>query len=129
MTTPVERSKWFGLIGDLVAGNSVPARGGTEVHGCDVAEAVARLLAAPGKKMAGRCFNCSDHYVSARQIAAIVRDYSGRPVQLPQERPDAGAFNIMDCTRLAELGMTFGGTALLRQTVEALTDHHLQTAG
>ena len=122
----IERSKWFDLVGDLLAGRPVAARGGTEVHGRDVAAAVSLLLDAPAGTIAGQAFNCSDIYVTTRDIAAIVEGRSGQKVEPPGEPEDAGRFNIMDCSKLAMLGLAFGGDDLFRRTVAALTDHHLQ---
>lgn len=125
VTTPVDKSKWYGLVGDMLSGLPGPARGGTEVHGADVAAAINLLLAASEEAVAGQAFNCSDLYVTTRDIAAIVRDRSGHTIDIPHQPDDAGRFNAMDCTRLTGLGMVFGGEPLFRRTVEDLTDHHL----
>lgn len=126
VTSPIDRSKWFDLVADLLTGKPIPARGGTEVHGADVAAAVSLLLQAQDGVIAGQAFNCSDLYVTTRDIAARIRDYSGHPVELPGKPADAGVFNIMDCSKLADLGMTFGGKSALRRTIEMLVDHHLR---
>ena len=123
----VERSKWYGLVGDLLAGSPVAVRGGTEVHGRDVAAAISLLIDAPANTVAGQAFNCSDIYVSTRDIAAIVRSRSGQPVELPDRPSDADQFNAMDCSKLIGLGMKFGGVDSFRDAVEILTDSHLKT--
>ena len=122
----VEQSKWYGLVGDLLVGNPVAARGGTEVHGRDVAAAISLLIDAPTNAVAGQAFNCSDIYVSTRDIAAIVSSRSGQPVDLPERPEDTDRFNVMDCSKLIGLGMAFGGEDLFRKTVETLTDSHLK---
>ncbi len=116
---PIERSKWFDVAAALLRGEAIPARGGTEVHGRDVAASVLRLLEAPQEEVAGRMFNCSDLFVSTRQIAELVAEFSGRETPLPAP-VDERAFNAMDCSALGALGVRFGGEALLRDTVEAL---------
>jgi nucleoside-diphosphate-sugar epimerase len=122
---PVSRSKWYDLVGDCLDGQDLPVRGGTEVHGDDVAEAVHLLLQAPEAEIAGRAFNCSDLYVSTRDIAAAVRERSGHDIALPEEPEGRTGFNVMDCSGLRELGMTFGGDGLLKSTVATLTAHYL----
>jgi len=122
---PIVRSKWYDLVGDCLAGRDVPVRGGTEVHGRDVANAVLLLLQAPEAEIAGRAFNCSDLYVSTRDIAAAVGKRSGREIALPEEPGGRAGFNVMDCSGLRKLGMAFGGGELLKSTLDALTAHHL----
>ena len=103
-------------------------RGGTEVHGGDVAEAVGLLLRAPETDIVGKAFNCSDIYVSTRDIAACVREHSGRDLALPDEPAGRAGFNVMDCSRLQALGMTFGSSERLEQTIRMLTDIHPESA-
>lgn len=117
--SPISRSKWFDTISSLLRGEDVPARGGTEVHGRDVAAAILRLLAAPDVRVAGRIFNCSDLFVSTRDIAQMVAAAAGRDIALP-DAVDSHAFTTMDCSALRSLGARFGGEALLRKTVERL---------
>ena len=129
IANPIERSKWFDLIGDCLDGKPIPPRGGTEVHGADVAASLLCLLGASESAIAGRAFNCSDLCVTTRDIAALVRARSNRETSLPEYPDDRAAFNAMDCTGLRELGVTFGGTDRLRQTVDTLTDHHMAGRG
>ncbi len=49
MVAPAERSKWFALVKRVLAGETIEARSGSEVHGDDVAEAVWRLLGRAGE--------------------------------------------------------------------------------
>lgn len=129
ITEPVERSKWFGLVGDCLSGKPLPVHGGTEVHGYDVALSILRLLQAPEGEMAGKAFNCSDLYVSSRDVAAAVADSTSRDIALPLEPDGRAGFNVMDCTGLKALGVTFGGPDRLRRTVAALAEHHCGAAG
>ena len=123
---PVERSKWYGLVGDCLTGRPLPIYGGTEVHGADVAEAVLKLLQAPDGEIAGHAFNCSDLYVSTRDIANLVRARSGCDFALPAEPDDRSGFNMMDCQGLRRLGLAYGGASRLRETIDALTAHYIE---
>ena len=85
IVAPVERSKWFDLVSDVIDGVAVPARAGTEVHGDDVASAVWALLAAPPERVAGRMFNCCDIVVSNRDIVRLVHEFAGTSGPVPEE--------------------------------------------
>ena len=120
LTHPVERSKWFELVRTAIDGEAWPrARGSTEVHGADVASAVALLLEADG--VAGRAFNCSDLYVTDRAVAEIVQGLTGSDGPLP-DAPALPPANVMDCGALQALGSRFGGRALLERTVAELVE-------
>jgi len=115
---PVERSKWFSLVKDVIGGRAVPARAGTEVHGDDVAGAMWLLLTAPWGQVAGRFFNCSDILVSNREIARLVQTCAGISGSLPDEgTPPLG---IMLSDALKALGMKFGGRKLFERTITDL---------
>lgn len=119
-TRPVERTKWFDLVADALDGRPPPPdRGGTEVHGADVARAVRLLLTAPD--VAGRAFNCSDVYVTRRDVLAMVRERTGAALALPEptREPPTG---VMECRALRELGFAFGGRPLLERTVDGLIE-------
>jgi len=118
VVVPSERSKWFDLVGRVLRGETIPPRSGTEVHGRDVAEAVWRLLNAPAADVAGRMFNCSDIVVSARDLVRLTHRFAGTKGPLPEPSPDPA--NIMDCLGLQRLGVSFGGWALLEETVAEL---------
>lgn len=118
LARPIERSKYFGLIRDLVEGRDATARrGGKEVHVTDVARAVALLLDAPANQVIGQSFNCYDLYVSEYDVGAIARD-SGAPGRLlgEQTRPK----HEIETAKLRGLGMTFGGREQLEQYVRAI---------
>jgi nucleoside-diphosphate-sugar epimerase len=118
VVAPAERSKWFGLVGRALAGEPVPPRAGTEVHGDDVADTVWRLLEADAAAIAGRAFNCSDIVVQNREIVASVHRLAGATGPLPEEAPEPKG--IMRCDRLAGLGVRFGGRARFEATVGEL---------
>lgn len=115
---PVEKTKWHGLVGQVLAGAEIAPRLASEVHGADVAEAAWRILTAPAATVAGRAFNCSDILVAHREIAAETARIAGIEVRLPEE--GAPPTMVMACPSLAALGMRFRGEAAFRQTIAAL---------
>lgn len=118
VTWPIEKSKWWELIQDTMSNSPIHSnRGGTEVHGQDVAKTVAALLHRPTK--APDLVHLSDLYVTNRQIVEIARDLSNRPGPLPPP-PDRPMSNALVCPRLSQLGIELGGERLLRQTIQTL---------
>ena len=112
---PPRMSRWFDLVGNVVRGEALDsAAGGKEVHAGDVAKAVELLLGADAKAIAGQAFNCCDRYVAEEEVAAIAKELSG------SSRRNQGPKNQIITEKLRRLGMTFGGAALLRQTVADL---------
>ncbi|MDN2565442.1 NAD(P)-dependent oxidoreductase [Aquibium sp. A9E412] len=114
---PGRTHKWQGLFDDYLAGGAVAPRAGTEVHGRDLAAAVA-LLAGPAAGPGG-VFNVSDLVVDRRTLLAIVRDATGCRHALPPAA-DCSALNVMDCARLRAAGWRPGGRPLLERTVRAM---------
>jgi nucleoside-diphosphate-sugar epimerase len=124
IVAPIERSKWFDLVANAIAGTQAPARSGTEVHGSDVANAIFALLSASPSRMSGRMFNCGDIVVSNREIVRLVQKYKGADGPLPDEGdPPKG---IMRSDALKALGVTFGGRPLFEKTVAELSAAILQ---
>lgn len=116
---PAERSKWLGLIAGALAGAPAAAsRSGSEVHGDDVATAVALLLEQPVKQIRGRTFNCSDRVVSHTQIVQEAQRYTSRVLRLPTESPAPNV--LLACPGLTALGWQPGGRKLFEQTIQAL---------
>ena len=114
---PPEQSKWFDLVRDVVQGRDVECRsGGKEVHAADVAKAAGILLTAPG--IAGEEYNCYDRYISEFDVATIAKELTGSKSVIPggQKSPK----NQIITDKLRALGMTFGGDALLRETVKQM---------
>jgi nucleoside-diphosphate-sugar epimerase len=116
---PVERSKWYPLVRQVVAGQPVECQGGgKEVHAADVARAVEILLTAD--PIAGECYACYDRYVSQFEVATLARRMSGSdsPIQGAAQVPQ----HQIVTEKLRALGMEFGGQPLLEQTISQLVD-------
>lgn len=106
---------------DVVTGNDIDSPvGGKEVHAADVAKAVAILLDTEPHAVAGQAFNCYDKYIADQQVARIAKDISGSASAIAT--PNKGPKNEIDTTKLRALGMTFGGEALLRNTIAQLVE-------
>lgn len=114
---PVERSKWFSLVNDVVDGVAVPEKAGTEVHGNDVAIATWTLLTTPAR-IAGCAFNCSDIVVSNRDIVRLVHRFAGITGTVPEESEHPGG--VMRSDALEALGVRFGGRKLFEPTIAEL---------
>ncbi len=111
---PIEVSKWFRLVRNVKAGRPVDSpAGGKEVHAADVARAVSLLLRANG--IAGQCYNCYDQYISDEHVARIARRLCGG-VSTISER-NKGPKHQISTARIQQLGMSFGGDALLEATI------------
>jgi nucleoside-diphosphate-sugar epimerase len=117
---PPQQSRWFDLVGQVLRGEGIEtARGGKEVHAADVARAVELLLNAPDKAIAGQAFNCYDRYIAEQEVAAIAKEISGSSSRIADL--NRGPKHQIETKKIRELGMTFGGTKLLRQTVAELS--------
>jgi nucleoside-diphosphate-sugar epimerase len=116
---PPQKSKWFDLVSAVLAGQPIhTAKGGKEVHAQDVARAAGLLLRADERALAGQAFNCYDRYISEQEVARIAKEESGSPSTIADL--NRGPKNQIATGKLRALGMTFGGEALLRQTVREL---------
>jgi len=107
-------SKWFDLVAAVVRGETVECRrGGKEVHAADVAKAAWLLLTAEG--ITGEVFNCYDRYVSEFDVATLAKHLSGSSSEIrgKQTRPR----HQIETGKLRQRGMTFGGDALLEETI------------
>jgi len=119
LTHPVERSKWWELIQAVLHDQPVTSnRGGTEVHGADVAKAIATLLTRP--KLDIPVLHLSDLYVTTREIVQIAQAVTGYSGTLPPPSPEPK--NAMVSRYLAELGIMLGGKPLLEKTTAELVD-------
>lgn len=119
LTRPLERSKWYGLVKAVAAGEPVRSTaGGKEVHAADVAKAVDLLLQADATAIAGQAFNCYDLYVADQTVARIAKELTGSPSEIADL--NRGPKNQIDVGKLRALGMAFGGEPLLRRTVGEL---------
>jgi len=116
---PVEQSKWYELIRNVVTGKEVVCdHGGKEVHAADVAKAVNLLLDAPAEKITGEAFNCNNMYISDWDVAQLAKDFSGSSARIGGWRTSPKHQIVTD--KIRALGMKFGGDQLLRQTVEQI---------
>ena len=117
--------KWAGLVRNLLAGHPLMPRAASEVHGEDVAAAVALVLAADRAAMPDPVFNVSDIVVDRVDLARIVGACAGKA--LPAcGRSDPRGLNVMDTARLRALGWRPGGMDRLRHTVAAMTEAALR---
>lgn len=113
------RHKWAHMFRTFLSGETVPSRIATEVHGVDVAAAVAQMLDAPPGSVAGEVFNVSDLLLDRSDLLALVGEAAGFSGTLPP-RADTGAVNVMSTAKLRRLGWKPGGEVLLKKTVEAM---------
>ncbi|MGR3463725.1 NAD-dependent epimerase/dehydratase family protein [Limimaricola sp.] len=95
--------KWRGLFAAYAAGETIAPRVATELHGDDLAAAVALLLKAPETALAPRSFNASDILLDRRDLLERVARITGRGGTLP-ERADAARVSVLRCDRLRGLG-------------------------
>ena len=117
LARPVEKSKWYDVVANVVRGETVHCRqGGKEVHAADVAKAAGLLLSAEG--ISGEAFNCYDRYVSEFDVATLTKEISGSTSQIIGE-PKQPKHQIIT-EKIRSLGMRFGGDELLRQTIGAM---------
>src|SRR5262245_2962983 len=116
-------SRWYDLVGRVLRGERIQsARGGKEVPAAEVARAVELLLRADAQRVARQSFNCSDRYVSEEQVAQIAKELTGSASAV--SGLNRGPKHQIDTKKIRALGMTFGGEALLRRTVQELIDAH-----
>lgn len=118
LADPPERSKWFDLVRDIAAGQDVQADGGGKmVHVADVARAAMKLVTT-SDPIAGETFNCCDRLISRFEVAQIAKRLSASTSQITGTPKESR--NAMDVTKLKSLGVTFGGTPLLQETIESM---------
>jgi len=120
---PATNSRWFNLVGQVLRGEPIASSaGGKEVHAADVAKAVSLLLKAEAHAIAGQAFNCYDRYISEQEVASIAKQLSGSSSTIVAQNK-LPKHQIITA-KIRALGMTFGGEALLRQTVAELIQAH-----
>lgn len=116
---PVQQSKWFELVRNVVAGNSVEVNGGgKEVHVEDVGRAIQILLNAEG--VAGQAYSCYDRYISQYDVATIAKRLSGSQSEIVGQ--PCQPKNEIDSSKIKALGMEFGGESRLESTLSELVD-------
>jgi len=120
---PPQNSRWYDLVGQVIRGEAIStATGGKEVHAADVAKAVELLLNADGKTIAGQAYNCYDRYIAEQEVAQIAKELTGSSSTIANL--NKGPKNQIVTEKIRKLGMTFGGTDLLKQTVADLVAAH-----
>jgi nucleoside-diphosphate-sugar epimerase len=118
---PPSASRWFDLVGQVLRGQPIStAKGGKEVHAADVARSVELLLKADAGAIVGQAFNCYDRYIAEQDVARIAKELTGSPSTIADL--NRGPKHQIETAKLRKLGMTFGGEALLRQTVGKLVE-------
>jgi nucleoside-diphosphate-sugar epimerase len=118
---PPQASRWLSQVGQVLRGEPIAsARGGKEVHAADVARAVELLLNADAQTIAGQSYNCYDRYIADQDVARIAKEFSSSKSDIADL--NKGPKNQIDTRKIRALGMTFGGDALLRRTVQELID-------
>lgn len=110
-----QRHKWADLFDAFSRREEIAHACGTEVHGADLAQAVALLLTAP----AG-AYNCSDLVLDRRDLLARWSRMTGIQGVLPAASGKAP--NVMDCSRLRALGWNPGGEAALDGALGVLAE-------
>lgn len=119
VTRPAKHSKWFDLVQSVVRGETVDCqKGGKEVHAADVAKAVEILLGAEGTT--GQAYSCCDRYISQFEVATLAKEISGSTAVI-NGAPKSPKHQIVT-NKLQSLGMKFGGTDLVRETVSQLVE-------
>ncbi|MEC9093336.1 MAG: NAD(P)-dependent oxidoreductase [Planctomycetota bacterium] len=114
------KSKWYDLIAKIVQQQDVHCeRGGKEVHARDVAESIRKLLT--HRNTAGEVYSCYDRYVSQFEVAVLAKEFSGSASRITGERTRPQ--HEIDSTKIKSIGMEFGGTDLLAETVKAILKH------
>jgi nucleoside-diphosphate-sugar epimerase len=120
---PPQTSRWFDLVGQVLRDEPIAtAKGGKEVHAADVARGVELLLTADAPAITGQAFNCYDQYVAEEQVARIAKELAGSRSEIAAL--NRGPKHQIDTRKIRALGMTFGGEALLRRTVQELVEAH-----
>ncbi|MEE2826679.1 MAG: SDR family oxidoreductase [Planctomycetota bacterium] len=110
---PVETSKWFDLVRQIVEGEDVHVEGGgKEVHAADVARAVGVLLEAEG--IEGQSYACYERYISRREVADLALELSESSSRVSGERKQP--VHQIETGKIEALGMVFNRDHL-RSTV------------
>ena len=74
------------------------------------------------ERITGEAFNCYDCYVAEQDVAQIAKELTGSASVI--ERINKGPKHQIESGKIRALGMTFGGTELLRRTVGELVAAH-----
>lgn len=111
--------KWAGLFASFSRGEVLSPRLGTEVHGDDLAAAVALLLDHKARARPGfDVFNVSDILLDRRDLLAKYAALTGITGQLPAKADQV--LGVMDCGKLKALGWCPGGQERLLAFLDGL---------
>ena len=114
---PIETSKWFELVRQVVQNQHVICRGGgKEVHALDVARACELMVHA--NNVRGEAFNCYDRYISEFDVATITQHLCGSESQI-DGTPRSPKHHI-ETEKIRRHGMDFGGADLLQSTIQQM---------
>ena len=114
---PIQDSKWFDLVRRITTNEPVEVNGGgKEVHASDVAKAIGILLTADG--ISGQAYACYERYISLHEVATRAKEISGSSSEIVGEPKQPKHQIVTD--KLRHLGMEFGSTDLLNQTIAEL---------
>lgn len=117
---PASKSKWFETVRSICEGSPVEVTGGSKsVHAGDVAKA-AMLLLERGDRVAGETYNCCDRMISDFEVATLAKRLTGSTSPISGDAKTAK--HEIDTSKIESLGMQFGGSALLEQTIAELID-------
>ncbi|WP_029061818.1 NAD(P)-dependent oxidoreductase [Labrenzia sp. DG1229] len=109
--------KWSGLFDDFLAGGPVDPGCGTEVHGDDLASAVALTTTYSRETKNLEVFNVSDLVLDRHALLKMLQAACGRGGEPP---PTSAALpGTMDTTKLRALGWKPGGVPKLSSFLEA----------
>jgi UDP-glucose 4-epimerase len=109
-------NKWDTMIEAHLAGDAIPVRAGSEVHGRDVGQAVRLMLETDPELVVGRAFNVSDIVADTRDILSF---FSVRGGNLPAAA-DKSAVAVMPTRQIEALGWKPGGYDLFAATLRSL---------
>jgi len=116
---PGKSHKWIPLFKAYLAGQNIPPRVATEVHGEDVARAITQVLYGNADHVMGRVINVSDMAIDRRDILAPLKSRTGSEYNLP-EPGDRSQLNPMNCDRLKRLQWRAGGPAKLSLSLDKM---------
>ncbi len=108
--------KWSGLFDDFLSGSPVDPRCGTEVHGDDLASAVALTTTCSPETKNFEVFNVSDLVLDRHTLLKMLPATCGRGGELPPK--SAALPGTMDTEKLHALGWKPGGVSRLSSFLE-----------
>lgn len=120
---PGSNHKWKPIFSDFLAGQPIPPRRGTELHGDDLAHAV-RLLLIRDETGA---FNASDILLDRHDLLLRVARLTGTPRAMPP--PWSNPVSVMQCDRLRALGWQPSGWPGLDAALSCMFRHDADTLG